>query len=57
MHVLDQALLLAVRGAGLHPDGHGHLETSSNHCLNVIQQVLFLAFSQEINPQGVKVQI
>ena len=24
--VLDQVQLLAVRVAGLHPDGHGHLE-------------------------------
>ena len=25
---LGDALLLAVRGAGPHPDGHGHLETT-----------------------------
>ena len=28
---LDPALLLAVRVDGLHPDGHGHLETTDNN--------------------------
>ena len=28
---LVNALLLAVRGAGPHPDGHGHPETTKNN--------------------------
>ena len=28
------ALLLAVRGAGPHPDGHGYLETTENYCFH-----------------------
>jgi len=35
------ALLLSVRGSGLHPDGHGHPETTWNNYFHHTQQLLF----------------
>ena len=57
MHVHDQALLLAVRGAGLHPDGPGGLEICPSHHANDPQELSLTLLCPETNPQGVKEQI
>ena len=45
------ALLLGVRGAGPHPDGHDHPETSENYFFHPSQQLLFQQIGPEINPR------
>ena len=54
---LDQVLLLALRGAGHHPDGPSGLETCASHQVDDPQEVLFIPLCPKTNPQGIKVQI
>ena len=44
------ALLLGVRGSGLHPDGHGHQETTYNNYSNHTQQILFQQHAKKSFP-------
>ena len=55
--VPHQALILALRGAGHHPDGPDGLQACSSHQDNYPQELLIIHLGSKINPQVVKVQI